>query len=187
MNWEDISEAVTSVLATHSGLRVLWQNRPQPYIDPSAAAVIKIHVLGVSGWGLEETRYSERPSGSPSKPKIHLVEHIVGPRRIMLRVWCESYRQDPAHAARQYLEKLRSRLRFASVTHTLEGARLALTGVQDLVDCDTGVDARMQSKAYIDLRLAYTVDEFDSENAVDTIEHVELEGFGATGTIPPLE
>ncbi len=168
MDWAAICTAIESAIAQHVGLRTYWAERPQPFADPNTMAVCRLQILDSGAKGTDDNRNEPSPDG------LGIVQVRVGNRWFICRVAVESYRQDPAHAARLYLENLRPRLWFDSVTNAWDAIRLALVDDGQLHDADRPKDSRMSSCAYLDLRFSYTSVARDDGNVGGTIEHVGL-------------
>lgn len=164
MNWAAILPVILAEVSRTSGLPTYWRNQPAPCLDPIVQARVQLHVLSSGSIGVDETRW------------VDGVQTRYGVRRITVRALCESYRQAHPHAARQYLERMRTRLWLETSVSALDAVAVALVRFGDLIDLDAPKESRMTSISAIDLHFGYAT----TETADTTTGVIEGVGLGST-------
>lgn len=137
-----------------------------------ARARAQLDVLGGAALGVDEPVWSDVTAPVPTDPPVAVQATVHGIRELTLQVSVWTLRQTLEESAREYLERLRLRLRFPSSVVQLKALGLAVVTIERVVQIDPEADARMQSSASMDVRLAYGVSESDA--AIPYIETARI-------------
>ena len=165
MNWSTIHDTFQALVIEHAGIPCYWAHEPQPFAGDPATARLEFLGSGMLGW--DDNRNTVDSNGN-------VVQTRVGNRWFVVRCTIESETQDPSALARVYLERLRTRLYFDSVTSRLDALNVALTSDQNLASSDGEESGRMISRASIDFRCTTIDVEIDTANPQGTIEGLEI-------------
>jgi hypothetical protein len=165
LNWPAIHDVFLALVLEHAGVPCYWAHEPQPFAADPATARLEWLGSGMIGW--DDNRNSVDQDGN-------VVQTRVGNRWFVIRCTIESETQDPSALARTYLERLRTRLYFDSVTARLDALDVALTRDENLVSSDTEESGRMISRASIDFRCTTIDVETDSTAPQGAIEGTEI-------------
>jgi hypothetical protein len=109
------------------------------------------------------------PSGEDNVP------HQWAQRRFTLEISVESHNQTPGWAARNFLERVRTRLTRPSSLKALRALNVSILGHEPLANADRTNAERSMSKAVLDVHMGHALIEADTSGATGVIETVEVE------------
>lgn len=161
MLFATIRPAILSLVNTLMGVQgdclAIWKDQPTPYTPPGTKTLFKLS-LGplVTKAADDEVRTSydgTQPLGE------EMAETVTGYRTFTLKVLCECGDQTDSGTAQNYLETLRTRLRWTTSRAALNAVNVAMVGTADILDLSRTVDNRAWSIANLDIRLATRTNE----------------------------
>jgi len=150
---------VNRIMGTQGDCVAIWKDQPNPYTPPGTKTLFKLSLGPLSSKGADdEARWSYDPN-QPAGQEMQ--ESITGYRLFTLKVLCECADQTDGATAFNYLETLRTRLRWTSSRSALNAVNVALVRCEDIQDLSKTVDNRAASIANLDIRLATRTNEAD--------------------------
>jgi hypothetical protein len=170
MNWQLFMPVVQAQLAWAAGVPVIVENQSR-HFAPAARLRLSVASSGSIGW--DDNRNEVDSQG-------RIIQVRVGQRRFELHAVVESESQDWAHCAAFYIERMRTRMYFDSVTDALDAVKVALTGDTPLSNLDAATDGRIKSIAGIVIRFTHADVQRDTEHPQTTITSVGI-GSGPKG------
>lgn len=160
-----IRPALLALVKQLAGLEGVWRDQPNPYTPPGTKAILKLSLSPTQGKGQDARTFRFQSSDST------LRETVSGYRIFTLRILCECLDQSDGATALNYLETLRTRLRWTTTSQALHAVRVAFIDSLPTVDLSRTIDNRVASIAALDVRLA-TMAQEENPNPVDWIETV---------------
>lgn len=148
MNWAAILPELDSILRDITGLQVIREGEPMPFISDVAQAILVFEVFASQPVGgkddLRWTQNLSAPSGS------ELTAERTGPRRFTFSVRCDSYNQTDTKFAPNVLENLRTSMDLPSINDRLDAISVTYTRSEKLVELKGPRDSHVISMASID-------------------------------------
>lgn len=167
---------VNKVMGTQGDCLAIWKDQPNPYTPPATKTLFKLALGPLSVKGADDEARWSYDSTQPLGEEMQ--ESITGYRLFTLKVLCECSDQTDGATAFNYLETLRTRLRWSSSRADLNAVNVAIVRCEDIQDLSRTVDNRAASIANLDIRMSTRTNEADP-NRTGYIATVE----GPTGTL----
>jgi hypothetical protein len=174
MNWAEIRPGLKALIASVSGLTVVWIDEPRGYTDPITEALAVLSVTSVDGVGWDECHVIQDltlPQGQ------ELQDEWRGNRKFTLSIKVESEIQTDTGSAYQYLESIRDSLNFRSSAQALRDLDCAWYGSAPTQDLTAAQDQRNRSIAVIDLFMSART------TALDPIRYTYVETADFAGDL----
>lgn len=167
--WQDGLEALFAGLLGLEAAACAFLRQPRRQIR---GLRLQLDPLTILRTGVEDVRRTV--TGALNEEQ--LVEERIGHRVLVLQVSAWSAEQSLQSAPLFALEQLRTRLRWQSTLDALEALALAFEGAEQPVSVPDRIDGRVQTRATLDIRLAFASVEQDAQNLVDWIGRAIIDG-----------
>jgi hypothetical protein len=148
-----------------------WQTKPR----------IRMHLHDSAGRGIDwidwaqDAELTATPPYTEENPFVpDFVPTAKGLRVLTLTLIAETRDQDTT--AMHYLEKLRTSIKKPSVRMALYSAGLVIESCENVLDLESLVDDRIESKAHLDVHLACVVNDRDESEADSYVETFTIDG-----------
>lgn len=167
---------VNKLMGTQGDCLAIWKDQPTPYTPPGTKTLFKLSLGPLSAKAADD---EVKTSYDGTQPLGHeMAETVTGYRTFTLKVLCECADQTDSATAQNYLETLRTRLRWTTSRAALNAVNVAVVRTEDIQDLSRTVDNRAASIANLDIRLATRTNETNPERNgyIDTVA-------GPTGTL----
>lgn len=171
--WAQMQTDLPPLFTALLGIPCDWRTQPR---GMHTGARAQLDVIGGVGRGVDEPTWDDVPADDVADPPVAVRATVHGIREMTLQVSVWALRQTLDQSAREYLERLRLRLRFPSTVVALDALGLAVVGIERVVQIDPEADGRKQSEASMDVRIAYGVRE--SDTAIPYIETARIHDDG---------
>jgi len=160
-DWSTWQTTIPALFAGLMGIPCHWADQPRQMVMGARA---QIDIIATPAFGVDDRlRTEDLDTGE-------LTESAVGQREMVLQVSVWNASQSLATAARQYVERLRTRMHFESTQVALKALELSFRRCEAPVDLDGEEDGRTVSRCAMDVRLGYAWRETDAENPGTWIE-----------------
>jgi hypothetical protein len=150
-------------------MQVVWADQPQPYIDPSIRAILRLSIKSVVSVGEDELD-QEYDAAQPLNEE--LADNVIGYRNFTLSIRAESFEQEDGLTASQYVERVRDRMARRGAYAALNAVDCAFWDVASTTDLPTQSDSRAASVTVLDLNMRGRVSEIDPARYgyIDSVE-----------------
>lgn len=160
--------AIKTWVEAQAGITAQWRDEQGGWQSKTRA---RLHLSAPLGRGTDYTRWTQDTDLAAG---VDFVPTFSGVREITLSIFVESRDQAGSGVAAFYLEKLRTSLRKLSVRTALRAAGLAHSTAEAVIDLDSWVDDRLESKAQLDVHFNTVVVEEDADEAASFVETFEI-------------
>jgi len=166
MTWATWQTELVSLFADLSEIPFDWAAQPRGMHVGSRG---QVDLIGLAEIGTPDLRHLE----DGADPNVR-IEKRIGQRRLTLQLDVWSPRQALEHSARAVIERIRSRLYFASTSARLLALHLGLIRLTDPLRLDPIEDARTVSRWSMDALFSLAWEETDGEHPGTWIDSVEV-------------
>lgn len=148
---------VNSLMSPQGDCLAIWRDQPTPYTPPGTKTLFKLSLGPLSAKAADDELRTDYDGTKPLGQEMG--ETVTGYRTFTLKVLCECSDQSDSATAQNYLETLRTRLRWSTSRATLNAVNVAMVRTEDIQDLSRTVDNRVMSSANLDIRLATRTNE----------------------------
>lgn len=138
-----------------------WRDQTDRYIPQGSKTVFKLSLGPSTGKGLNDDKRVEYDPTAPLNQE--LTENVTGYRLFTMKALCECLNQTDGSTANNYLETLRTRLRFSTSSDALHVVNVSLVSIGDILDLSKVQDGRQTSIGNLDIRLSTRTNERNTD------------------------
>lgn len=151
----DVCAALVTLVQALTGLDTVWIDQPRPEVNDVTRGIALLSFTAVQAVGRDEVR-SAFDVGTQD-----FGDTAVGQRILPLRIRVESYDQNDTSTAWNYLERLRTRLRWQSSIDALQTVKCGVAVTGPTMALQVMADDRAVSAAALDVSLNCELSEAD--------------------------